>query len=101
MHWEAISNVPHMRRERWVRKKARRPLKLGFPHSILPPAANGFRCKRYEKRTILGQTGPQFSLSFFSPPFHLFLDSRQTGKATIKNAARGNVERGIGYFAQV
>jgi len=64
---------------------------------------SGFRCKRTRdtgNAWFPVKPGRNF-LSLFFLSFLRFSDSRQTGKATIKNAARGNVERGIGYFAQV
>jgi len=71
----------------------------GSSHSILLPVAAVFDVNDTGNARP-SQIRVQFSLSFFSSS-SLFLDSRQTGKAAIKNAARGNVERGIGYFARL
>lgn len=104
MYREVISSVHHMQRERCVRKKSTPPVKTAGGSLILFCRPRRAVFDVNDTRNAWSSVKPErnfLSLFFFSPPFPLFLDSRQTGKAAIKNAARGNVERGIGYFAQV
>lgn len=90
--WEKRTSCGPLKNLRWV--------SLGF---ILPPAVvfdvNDTENARPRQGANQAAIFPSLFSSFFFLSF--YIRRRRTGKAAIKNAARGNVERGIGYFARV